>query len=292
MTWTALIGALETGLIFGLVGLGVYLSFRVLDFPDLTADGSFALGGAVAATAIVGGWNPYLATVLAILAGAIAGCVTAWLNVQLKILNLLASILTAISLYSINLRVMGRPNVALLGQSTLYSPFKGEGGWIPERYVELLLLLAIAIAAKCAADWFLGTELGLALRATGANPRMARAQGIATGGAILLGMGISNGLIALGGALFAQTFGFADVTMGVGTIVFGFGGCHYWRDFAAWRVSLAGHGRGDRRGDCLSHCGGIGPQSRFHRPAGSRSQFGDGGVGGAGTGAAASAQSV
>ncbi|WP_017325880.1 ABC transporter permease [Synechococcus sp. PCC 7336] len=221
MSWTALVGAIETGLIFGLVALGVYLSFRVLDFPDLTVDGSFALGGAVAATLIVGGWNPYAATALAILAGAIAGLVTAWLNVQLKILNLLASILTMISLYSINLRVMGRPNVALLRQSTLYTPLERWGDWLPERYIELFVLLAIAIAAKFATDWFLATEMGLAMRATGANPRMARAQGISTGAATLLGMGLSNGLVALGGALFAQTFGFADVTMGVGTIVFG-----------------------------------------------------------------------
>ncbi|MGK7906264.1 MAG: ABC transporter permease [Synechococcus sp.] len=241
MSWAAFIGALETGLIYGLVALGVYLSFRVLDFPDLTVDGSFALGGAVAAVAIVGGVNPYLATGLAACAAGLAGFVTAWLNVRLGILNLLASILTMIALYSVNLRVMGSPNVSLLNQPTIFTPFE-SWSWLPARYVEVSVLAVVAVAVKLLTDWFLASELGLAMRATGANPTMARAQGIGTGAIVLLGMVLSNGLVGLGGALFAQTFGFADVSVGVGTIVFGLAaviiGESLLRGSAVWAATL------------------------------------------------------
>jgi putative ABC transport system permease protein len=219
MNQVALFGAIEIGLIYGLVALGVLLSFRVLNFPDLTVDGSFPLGAAVAASAIVNGTNPYFATLLAILAGALAGLVTALLNVHFRILHLLASILTMIALFSINLRIMGRPNVALLGEPTVLTPFEGLG-------VRSMLLrpalVGIAVAlVMLLLTRFLASDYGLALRATGANPRMARAQGIATGRAICLGMALSNALVALAGALFAQTNGFADITIGTGTIVVG-----------------------------------------------------------------------
>jgi putative tryptophan/tyrosine transport system permease protein len=221
MSLVALFGAIELGLLYGLVGLGVYLSFRVLNFPDLTVDGSFPLGGAVAATLIVHGVNPLLATVMAILAGALAGLCTAWLNVQLKILNLLASILTMIALYSINLRIMGQPNVALLGQTTVFTPFAGLLNRLPGWLGNSVGVLVVAIGVKLLLDWVLRSQLGLALRATGANAQMARAQGIDTDRAILSGMALSNGLVALAGALFAQLNGFADVSLGTGTIVFG-----------------------------------------------------------------------
>jgi putative tryptophan/tyrosine transport system permease protein len=221
MNIVALAGAIELGLLYGLVALGVYLSFRVLDFPDLTADGSFPLGGAVAATLIVRGVSPLVATAIAFGAGMLAGLVTATLNVRFKILNLLASILTMIALYSINLRIMGQPNVSLLGQPTLLTPLAGMlQGW-PNWLGTPIVMGAIALCCKFLLDWFFTTEIGLAMRATGANPDMARAQGIDTDRMVLLGMGLSNGLIALAGALFAQVNGFADVTMGVGTIVFG-----------------------------------------------------------------------
>ncbi len=219
MTAIAFFGALETGLLYALVGLGVYLTFRILDLPDLTVDGSFPLGGAVTASLIVQGVNPFLATGIACLAGGLAGLCTAWLNVQFKILSLLASILTMIALYSINLRIMGRPNVPLLGQSTILSPLEQAG--IPSWILVPMLLLVTAVLAKVGVDFFLCSELGLAMRATGANPGMARAQGIQTGKVILLGMAMSNALVALAGGLFAQIYKFADVTMGVGTIVFG-----------------------------------------------------------------------
>ncbi len=220
MNIVALAGAIELGLLYGLVALGVYLSFRVLDFPDLTADGSFPLGGAVAATLIVRGVSPLLATAIGVVAGVVAGCLTATLNVRFKILNLLASILTMIALYSVNLRIMGQPNVSLLGQPTLLTPLTGLLNFMP-LWGSPLVMLAIALSFKFLLDWCFTTEIGLAMRATGANPDMARAQGIDTDRMILLGMGLSNGLIALSGALFAQVNGFADVTMGVGTIVFG-----------------------------------------------------------------------
>lgn len=221
MSLIALFGAIETGLLYGLVGLGVYLSFRILNFPDLTVDGSFPLGGAVTATLIVQGMNPLLATSIACLAGGLAGFCTAWLNVQLKILNLLASILTLIALYSINLRIMGRPNIPLLGQSTILTPLSDFFRGMPQGLGGPLVLLGIVAIAKVGVDLFLNSELGLAMRATGANPDMARSQGIPTGKIILLGMAMSNSLVALAGGLFAQINGFADVTMGVGTIVLG-----------------------------------------------------------------------
>lgn len=218
MSVISLMGALEIGLIFALVALGVWISFRVLDFPDLTADGSFPLGGAVAAVLIVGGWNPWLACGLAALAGAGAGLVTGWLNVRLHILQLLASILTMIALYSINLRIMGAPNVPLLGEPTVFSPFVGEGN---AYWVQPLVLAVIVLLVKLALDWFFASQTGLALRATGANTRMARAQGIATGRLTMGGMALSNALIALGGALYVQTQGGSDISMGLGTIVIG-----------------------------------------------------------------------
>ena len=215
----AFLGAVELGLIYGLVALGVFLSFRVLNFPDLTVDGSFPLGAAVVATAITHGMDPWLATALAVVAGAVAGLATAILNVRFRILHLLASILTMIALYSVNLRIMGRPNIALLGETTVLTPL--EALPLPLLYARpLLLLLVVAVAAALLVR-FLLSEVGLAMRATGVNPRMAEAQGIAVGAVTCLGMALSNGLVALAGALFAQANGVADVTLGTGTIVVG-----------------------------------------------------------------------
>jgi putative ABC transport system permease protein len=219
MSIIAFLGALEVGLLFAFVALGVFLSFRVLQFPDLTVDGSFPLGVAVAASCIVAGMDPYLSTVAAIFAGGLAGLTTAWLNVRLKILHLLASILVMIALYSVNLRVMGRPNVPLLGEQTVFTPL--EALPLPA-YVSLpILLFVLVIIAKLLLDRFLNSSFGLAMRATGANPKMARAQGINTSRSIMLGMAMSNGFVALAGALFAQSQGAADVTLGVGVIVVG-----------------------------------------------------------------------
>lgn len=211
--------ALEMGLIYALVALAVFISFRVLDFPDLTADGSFPLGGAIAATLLVGGLSPWLATGCALLGGVLAGLFTAWLNLKWKILNLLASILTMTGLYSINLRIMGRPNIALLDEETIFTPF--EVLMDSYLYGVLVLVSLIAVGVSFLFWRFMISDTGLALRATGSNPRMALAQGISIKKTTYLGMGMSNGLIALAGALFAQSQGFADITTGVGTIIFG-----------------------------------------------------------------------
>ncbi len=219
MTLFSFLGAIEIGLIFALVALGVFISFRLLRFPDLTVDGSFPLGGAVCAVLITSGYSPLVATIGATLAGAAAGLVTGWLNVKLKIMDLLASILMMIALYSVNLRVMGGPNIPLINDPTLFNQLQPSS---MEDYVfRPLLLLVIVIGAKLAMDWFFLTERGLAIRATGTNARMARAQGVNTGGMVLLGMAVSNALVGLAGALFAQTQGGADSSMGIGTIVIG-----------------------------------------------------------------------
>ena len=219
MSLFSLLGALEIGLIFSLVALGVLISFRLLRFPDLTVDGSFPLGGAVCAVLIAGGYSPFVATLAATLAGAVAGLITGWLNVRLKIMDLLASILMMIALYSVNLRIMGGPNVPLINDPTVFNILQPAG--LDDYWWRPLLLLLIVMAAKLAMDWFFSTERGLAIRATGSNARMARAQGIHTGAMVLLGMAISNALVGLAGALFAQTQGGSDISMGIGTIVIG-----------------------------------------------------------------------
>ncbi|WP_395672200.1 ABC transporter permease [Inquilinus sp.] len=227
MSLIAFLGAIEIGLVYALVALGVFLSFRILNFPDLTVDGSFPLGAATTATLIVGGLDPILATLVGAAAGACAGLVTAWLNVRFGILHLLASILTMIALFSVMLRIMGKPNVALINQDTVLNLFTWLSPAIaslglPARSTLKVVVLAIIVAiAGLALGRFLTSEFGLAMRATGANPRMARAQGISTKLHIYVGMALSNALVALGGAMFAQTAGFADVTTGTGTIVQG-----------------------------------------------------------------------
>ncbi|SHF33996.1 ABC transporter permease [Vibrio gazogenes] len=218
MSAFAFFGALEIGLIYGLVALGVYLTFRVLDFPDLSVDGSFPMGAAVAATAIVAGINPWVATGLAIIAGAMTGWVTAFLTVRFGILNLLASILTMIAAFSINIRIMGRPNLALIGEDTILTPFEAMGDpmYIRPLVVGVLVLLSALFIVR-----LLNSDFGLGLRATGVNARMVAAQGGSTAFYTYFGLALSNGFVGFAGALFAQTNSFADVTSGVGTIVVG-----------------------------------------------------------------------
>lgn len=227
-------GAVEIGLLYGLVAMGVLLSFRILDFPDLTVDGSFPLGAAVCAILIVSGVNPWVATFAAILAGMVAGFTTAWISVKWNILHLLASILTMTALYSINLRIMGRPNIALLGEQTIFTPIETlpiekilvetlgiETSPLLHIYIMPTVMFVVTGFIMILLYRFLMSGKGLAMRATGANVRMAKAQGIAVNRQILSGIALSNGLVALAGALFAQSQGFADVTMGVGTIIVG-----------------------------------------------------------------------
>jgi putative tryptophan/tyrosine transport system permease protein len=217
MSLYAFVGAIETGLAFALVALGAYVTFRVLDFPDLTVEGSFPFGAAIAAALMIGGVNPWLATALAAVAGAVAGLVTGLLNLKFRILNILSGILTAIALYSINLRVMGRPNIGLIGIDTVYSTIERLG--VRAFYAPVALLTVIVIVCKLLLDLFLSTGYGLAMRAAGSNPRMARANGVNVDRMIYVGLAIANALTALSGALFAQMLGAADVSMGIGVIV-------------------------------------------------------------------------
>lgn len=219
MTWYAFTGALEQGFMYGIMVLGVYLTFRILDFPDLTVDGSLPLGASVSAAAMTHGVDPFFSLVLAVAAGFLAGMVTAILNTKLKILHLLASILTMIALYSINIRIMGGPNISLLGADTVTDPLISWG--VPGNLAAPLMFGIISLIITGIIIWFLHTELGLSMLAVGDNPRMITAQGVNTHNIIILGVGLSNALAALCGALAAQNQGAADVNMGVGTIIAG-----------------------------------------------------------------------
>lgn len=219
MTWYALLGALEQGFVYGIMALGVYLTFRILDFPDLTVDGSLPLGASVSAVAITHGINPFLSVLMAAAAGFLAGVATALLNTKLKILHLLASILTMIALYSINIRIMDGPNVSLLGSNTILDPMIQRG--LPGYLAAPVLFAVISIAITVVIIWFLHTEIGQAVLATGDNPKMITSCGVNTHNIIILGVGISNGLVAFSGALIAQNQGASDVNMGVGTIIAG-----------------------------------------------------------------------
>jgi len=219
MTWYAALGAIEQGLVYGIMVVGVYLTFRILDFPDLTVDGSLPLGAAISAVAITSGINPYLSLVFALAGGFLAGMVTAILNTKFKILHLLASILTMIALYSINIRIMSGPNVALLGKDTVFDAVISYG--VPAHFAGVIIFGLFALIVLCFIIWFLGTEIGMAILAVGDNPQMIRSLGVNTHTIVILGVGMSNGLVALSGALVAQNQGAADVGMGIGTIVAG-----------------------------------------------------------------------
>jgi len=219
MTWYAALGALEQGLVYGIMVIGVYLTFRILDFPDLTVDGSLPLGAALSAVAITSGINPYLSLVFAAAGGFIAGAVTAILNTKFKILHLLASILTMIALYSINIRIMGGPNIALIGSATIFDPVIKLG--VPAHLAGLLIFGGFAVTVMSLVIWFLKTEFGQAVLATGDNPQMIVSLGVNTHFIIIVGVGLSNALVSLSGALIAQNQGAADVGMGIGTIIAG-----------------------------------------------------------------------
>ncbi|MEW7009180.1 MULTISPECIES: ABC transporter permease [unclassified Lentilitoribacter] len=220
MSLYELLGTLETGLIFGIVALGAYLTFQILDFPDLTVEGSFPLGAAVAAILMVGAeWNPWLATLGGGFAGFIAGFITAWLNVRFNILHILAGILVGISLYSINLRIMGGPNEPLLRVDTVFTSLEIFG--IPGYIINPIFLGVFVLGVKLSLDAFLATGWGISMRASGANPAMAEANGVNVGHMKLYGVGVANGLTAIAGALFAQSFGAADAYMGIGVIIVG-----------------------------------------------------------------------
>ena len=210
---------LEQGLAYGLVALGIALTFRVLAFPDLTVDGSFPLGGAVCARLIVEGVDPTLAAACGMGAGFAAGCLTGILNTKLKINSLLAGILMMTILYSVNLRIMGRSNIPLISSPTVFTPMEQMD--MDRAIPVVIFFFLVVMAIKLIADYFLHTEYGMALRATGDNEQMIRSLGVDTDKATIFGLGISNALVALSGALIAQDQGFADVGMGIGMIVAG-----------------------------------------------------------------------
>ena len=211
--------SLEQGLAYELVALGIVISFRILAFPDLTVDGSFALGGAVVARLIFEGVPPMLSIVVAVICGFLAGCITGLLNTRMKINSLLAGILMMTMLYSINLRVMGRSNIQLLTVDTLLTPLENLD---MNRFIPIILFfLVVTIIVKLMTDMFLHTQVGFAMRATGDNEQMIRTLGVNTDNMTVLGLGLSNALVALSGALVAQDQGFADVGMGIGMIVAG-----------------------------------------------------------------------
>ena len=225
-----ILGALMLGLLWAIMTIGIYITYRILGIADLTVEGSIAMGAAIAANCIYGGVNPYLATFLALLGGMAAGLCTGLLHTKLKIPSLLSGILTMIALYSINLRILGKANVSLLRMDTVYTIFLKMSFLNNNLFVKLgithlmpviVLGIIVVLGIITILYWFFGTEIGCSIRATGDNPQMSRAQGINTNNMIVIGLIISNGLVAVSGALIAQQQSFADIQMGTGSIVIG-----------------------------------------------------------------------
>jgi putative ABC transport system permease protein len=216
----------EQGFLFAFLGLGVLITFRFFRFPDLTAEGSYPLGGAVAAKLIVSGWDPFSATLAATLAGSAAGIVTALVHTKLRINNIIAGIIVMTALYTVNLRVMGRANTSLLDTSSVFDEvvrgLRALGLAVRPGAGATIMITAVALAVVALAlGAFFRTDLGLAVRATGENEGMIRSLGVDTDRTKIVGLALSNGVIALSGALIAQNHGFADIGMGIGVLVTG-----------------------------------------------------------------------
>lgn len=234
MSATIVFGAIEIGLIYSLVALGVFISFRLLSFPDLSADGCFPLGGVLCGFCLCMGLNPWLSTLLAMLAGALAGTLTAFLYVRLRIMQFLSGIIMMVALYSINLRILnlgpilkheipsfdGPTGLSLLRNNTLFSRFIAQD-FNDQYLIQPLIIFGFVLVCWFILNQFFLTQKGLALRATGSNPIMARAQGIATDRLMFIGMAIANSFIALAGALFVQTQGRVEISSGIGTLIMG-----------------------------------------------------------------------
>ncbi|MBQ9283443.1 MAG: ABC transporter permease [Acidaminococcaceae bacterium] len=214
------VSTVAQGLLWAVMALGVYVTFRVLDLADLTCEGSFPLGAATAATLMASGYGVGVSIAAAAVAGMLAGAVTGILTTKMKIPALLAGILTMIALYSVNLRIMGKANLSLLGVDTVFVITQKTLG-LNNAQTTFVVGMAATLIVGIGMYWFFGTEIGAAIRATGFNQQMIRAQGVNTDMTIILGLIISNALISVSGALVGQNNGFADVGMGVGTIVIG-----------------------------------------------------------------------
>ena len=214
-----MIGAVEVGLIYGVMALGVFLTFRVLNFPDLTVDGSFTTGAATAAVGILHGWPPLLATLAGFVTGFLAGVVTGLLHTKGRIDGLLAGILTMIALWSINLRIMDGANIPMLRQQTLFTPLRENG--LLGTWAGAAILLGVVLVLGLVVVWFLTTDLGLSIRATGDNGPMLTSFGVSTDYTKTLTLALSNGFVGMCGALVGQYQGFADISMGIGLILVG-----------------------------------------------------------------------
>lgn len=238
--FTALFNSFESGMIYAIMALGVYLTFRILDFPDMTVEGSFVTGASVAALMIVNGFSPMIATLSALVAGFIAGSITGLLHTKGKVNALLSGILMMIALYSINLRIMGTSNIPLLSQTTLMTNIQdvwvktglddffngvlsaiGLGDSLPKTWAILIVMLVVVLFIQAGISAFLKTEIGLAIRATGDNESMVKSFSAHTDNMKILGLAISNALVAFAGALVAQYNGFSDIGMGIGILVIG-----------------------------------------------------------------------
>ena len=219
MKLSVFMGAVSQGLLWSILAIGVYITYKILDYADLTTEGSYPLGAAVAARFILGGMDPFFATILSMLTGMLAGLVTGILNTKLKIPSLLSGILSMTGLYSINLRVMGKANLPLLRQDTIITRVTSLG--FETDTAVIIVGVVSVLAVILILWWFFGTEKGFAIRATGDNSNMIRALGVNTNSMVILGLVVSNGLIALSGGIMAQYNGYADVGMGTGTIVIG-----------------------------------------------------------------------
>jgi putative ABC transport system permease protein len=233
---TLLIGSITIGLVLALLALGIFISFRIFDFPDITAEGSFTFGASISAALIVAGVHPVVATLCSFLGGMLAGSTTGMIHTRFKINPLLSGILVMTALYSVNLHVMGKSNVPLLSKKTLFTSFENFSVWIsgkdkmvnligwevPAKDLWVLIFCLVIIVVFCLLlFWFFRTNLGTAMRATGDNSQMIRALGVNTKTMIIAGIALSNGLIALAGSVLAQFQGFADVQMGIGMMVWG-----------------------------------------------------------------------
>ncbi|MCH4208447.1 MAG: ABC transporter permease [Solobacterium sp.] len=216
----AMQGAVSQGILWSVMALGIYITFRLLDIADLSVDGTFALGGCTMAALVTVGVDPLIATICALVAGALGGCLTGILTTKCKIPSILAGILTQLSLYSINLRIMGRSNLPMLKLPTIFKNLMSMTGLSSNEAV-LIVGLIIAAIVVAVMYWFFGTETGSAIRATGSNESMVRSLGVNTDTTKIIGLAISNALVALSGALVSQSQGYADVKQGIGAIVIG-----------------------------------------------------------------------
>ena len=222
-----IINMFEQGFLFAFLGLGVLITFRFFRFPDLTAEGSYPLGGAVVAALLIAGVNPFVATLAATAAGAAAGIVTALVHTKLRVNNIITGIIVMTALYTVNLRVMGKANIGLLNTPTVFSDAIGAfnevfGLNLPDnKFTTIAITMALLVVAALAVVWFFRTHLGLAVRATGQNETMTLSLGVDVDKTKMVGLALSNGFVALSGALVAQNHGFADIGMGIGILVAG-----------------------------------------------------------------------